>query len=430
MNIIYKILLVNLLAVVPCGFAWGDDQGNRCHEADAIVSTLTALNGEELIKQEERVLQLCPDGDPGHFVTEWRSKRSDALQKLADDHMAAGNDEEAAEAYRQILGIDGTNNDKRYTFGLIYERQGKLKEAEEQFRYVVNHDPKNGDARRRLADIYTLRGDFTRAIGEYKGLLKVYGNNPLLHFKLARTYVRDKKNQEGISEYLEAIKLAPDNLEAHRELAALYLKNRDWDKAGNQYEAVLLQNNTDATARNSLTAVYIKLRKHDDLFSLMKEEVELSPGDPNSHFKLGLMYDFRKDYDASIDEYQKALALNGNHAKALNGMGRVYLETGKLEKARIYLEAAKKADPKQLVTHKLLDNLRIEQSRVSAAKARKYKALKKLRKKQLKKLRKKHHKKHSVKAKGGGKKKKHINKSHSVKKKKKVKKSTKVKKRK
>lgn len=408
MHVIYKILLVILLTVVTCGFAWGDDQGNRCHEADAIVSTLTALKGEELIKQEERVLQLCPDGDPGHFVTEWRSKRSDAL--LADDHMAAGNDEEAAEAYRQILGIDGTNNDKRYTFGLIYERQGKLKEAEEQFRYVVKQDPKNGDARRRLADIYTLRGDFPRAIGEYKGLLTEYGDNPLLHFKLARAYVRDKKVQDGISEYLEAIKLAPDNVEAHRELAALFLKNRDWDEAGSQYRAVLLQNNTDAAARNALTAVYVKLRKHDDLFSLMKEEVELFPGDPNSHFKLGLMYDFRKNYDASIDEYQKALALKGDHARALNGMGRVCLETGKLKKARVYLEAAKKADPKQLVTHELLDNLRIEQSRVSAAKARKYKALKKLRKKQ--------HKKHSVKAKGGGKKKKHIKKSHSVKKKK------------
>jgi len=415
-----------MLTGVTCGFAWGEVQSSRCNEADAIVSTLTTLKGEELIKQEELVLRLCPDGDSGHFVTEWRSKRSDALQKLADEQMAAGNDEEAAGAYRQLLGIDGTNNDKRYTFGLIYERQGKLKEAEEQFRYVVEHDPKNGDARRRLADIYTLRGDFTSAIGEYKALLTEYGDNPLLHFKLARAYVRDKKVQDGISEYLETIKLAPNNLEAHRELAALYLKNRDWDKAGNQYEAVLLQNNTDATARNSLTAVYIKLRKHDDLFSLMKEEVELYPRDPNSHFKLGLMYDFRKNYDASIAEYQKALALKGNHAKALNGIGRVYLETGKLKKARIYLEAAKKADPKQLVTHELLDNLRIEQSRVSAAKARKYKALKKLRKKQLKKLR----KKHSVKTKGGGKKKKHVKKSHSAKKKKKVKKSTKVKKRK
>lgn len=429
MHIFYKICLVILLTAVAAGEAWGDDQVNRCHEADAIVSTLTVLKGEELIKQEERVLQLCPDGNSGRFVTEWRSNRSDALQKLADEHMASGNDEEAAEAYRQILGIDGTNNDKRYTFGLIYERQGKLKEAEEQFRYVVKQDPKNGDARRRLADIYTLQGDFPRAIDEYKRLLTEYGDNPLLHFKLARAYVRDKKIQDGVLEYLEAIKLTPNNVEAHRELAALYLKNSNWDEAGKHYKAVLQFDNTDTAARNSLTAVYIKLRKHDDLFSLMKEDVELFPGDPNSHFKLGLMYNFRKNYDASIDQYQKALALKGDHAKALNGMGRVYLETGKFKKARVYLEAAKKADPKQLVTHELLDNLRIEQSRISAAKARKYKALKKLRKKQLKKLRKNQHKKHSVKAKGGGKK-KNIKKSHSVKKKKKVKKSTKVKKRK
>lgn len=413
-----KILLVIMMTCFTGGIALADDQVARCSQAEAIVPALSNLMGDELIYQEERVLRLCPDGKPGRLVKKWRSKRYDELQRVADENMAAGNDVKSIDAYRQMLCIDTTNSKKRYTLGLLYERQGKLNDAEEQFRFVVKQDPANGDARRRLADIYTLRGDFSLAINEYREVLKVYGDNPLLHFKLARAYERDGKSQEAISEYLESIKFASDNVEAHKELAALYLKKHDWNAAGEQYKAVLLQNNTDTSARNSLTAVYVKLRKHDELYSLIKEEVELYPDNPNSHFKLGLMYDFRKNYDAALDEYQKALALKSDHAKALNGMGRVYLETGKLKMARIYLEAAKKADPKQLVTHELLDNLRIEQARISAAKMRKYKALQKQRKK------------HSKKAKTRSKHKKKAVKSHKAKKNKKGHTTHKVKKRK
>ncbi|MDD2541867.1 MAG: tetratricopeptide repeat protein [Desulfuromonadaceae bacterium] len=349
-----------LLSGVTCGFAWGDNQMNR---------------------------------------------------------LAAGNIETAPEVYRHRLSVDGVNNNKHYLLGLEYERNGNLKDAEEQFRYVVGQDSKNGDARRHLADIYTLRGNFPRAISEYRQLLTDYSDNPLLHFKLARAFERNKKYQDSISEYQEVIKLAPNNIEAHKELAALYLKRRKWEKAANQYQSVLGQNSNDAATRNALISIYIKQGKHKELFALVKKEVELFPNDPDSHFRLGLMYDFRKEYDASINEYQKALDLKSDHAKALKGMGKVYLKTGKFKKARVYLEAAKNADPNLRGTHELLDNLRIEQTRASAVKKRAYKAHKKRNKHQSVKKKRKSKKSHSVKKN----KSKRTKNMHSVKKKKRLK---------
>ena len=99
----------------------------------------------------------------------------------------------------------------------------------------------------------------------------------------------------------------------------------------------------DQDTRLALTALYVKLKMYDELLALMKEGVELSPADANSHYKLGLLYDFKKDYPAAMAQYRHAIALQKDHGKAMNALGKVYLKTGETAKAREMLEAAKKA---------------------------------------------------------------------------------------
>jgi len=85
--------------------------------------------------------------------------------------------------------------------------------------------------------------------------------------------------------------------------------------------------------------------------------VEIAPEDPNNHYKLGLIYDFNKDYENAIASYQKAVELNPGHARALNALGRAYMKTGRLSEAREALEAAKKADPNLVEASILLNNM-------------------------------------------------------------------------
>jgi tetratricopeptide (TPR) repeat protein len=118
----------------------------------------------------------------------------------------------------------------------------------------------------------------------------------------------------------------------------------------------------DAEARNSLVAIYVKKKKYDDIISLLKENVEIAPSDPNSHYKLGLIYEFKKDYEAATAEYKKSVELKKDHAKALNAMGRVYLKTGRFAEAKEALETAKKADPGLEETSVLLSNIKDELS--------------------------------------------------------------------
>lgn len=362
-------LLAQLVMLMVCGSGWAfspgstnkqetpstisqsDTRGTVEHtqeETHMATSLTPRSDAERLIQQGDRLyragdygkaseayqaaLKLCPD-------------RPDLLKKQADACMGAGHDEEALATYRNALELEPTNPSIHYSLGRILERRGALAEAESEYRKSLNDTSHSGDVRRRLADIYTLRGDYPLAIEEYKELLKLPGDNPLLHFKLARAFEKNRDYANSIKEYQAVIRQAPDDLEAHRELAALYRWEKMGNKSAEQYREVLRLKKDDLNARSTLASLYVKLKKFDDLYALMKEGTELFPNDPDSHYKLGVMHEFRGEYDAAIDQYEKTISLKGDHAKALTALGRIYIRKGEPKKAKPVLEAAQRIDP-------------------------------------------------------------------------------------
>jgi tetratricopeptide (TPR) repeat protein len=121
-----------------------------------------------------------------------------------------------------------------------------------------------------------------------------------------------------------------------------------------------VQQKDDVETRNALVSLYVKDKRYDEVTDLLKGTAELFPDDPNNHYKLGLIYDFKKDYDNAIASYLKALALKPDHARSLNALGRLYLKTGRLTEAKEMLEAAKNADPNLEEASVLLNNIREE----------------------------------------------------------------------
>ncbi|HWI40158.1 MAG TPA: tetratricopeptide repeat protein, partial [Verrucomicrobiae bacterium] len=111
---------------------------------------------------------------------------------------------------------------------------------------------------------------------------------------------------------------------------------------------------------NALLSLYLEKKRYSEVVELLKETVELNPEDSNAHYKLGLMHEYNKDYEAATQQYARAVELNKEHAKALNAMGRVYLRTGRFDAARESLEAARAIDPNMEETKVLLANIKDE----------------------------------------------------------------------
>lgn len=326
---------------------------------------------EKLIQQGDQLF-LARDYDKAieayEIVLKKQPRWPDVLEKLGDAQMAAGRDEDSIKTYLQALVFDKSNPSIHYTLGVLNERKGMLEEAEAEYRKSLHNNPNNGDAHRRLADIYTLRGDSAQAIAEYRELIKLRGDNPLLHFKLARVYEKSRDYRNAIAEYQAAIKLSPENLEVRNELAALCIRRRIPEEAETQYKEILKLKKDDQNARHVLATLYVKQKKYDDLLALMKEGVEAFPKDPNSYYKLGIMYEFKKEYESAIAQHQKALSLKSDHVKAMSALGRLYIKTGDIEKAKGLLEAARTADPNFTEPRELLSSLRDDKHMRSARK--------------------------------------------------------------
>jgi tetratricopeptide (TPR) repeat protein len=247
-----------------------------------------------------------------------------------------------------------------YFRGVTCESSGHIDEAMREYRQVIQISPAHGDARRRLAEIHLLRGELSDSIAQIRELVRYQGNNPVIRFQLARLYESKGNYRKACAEYRETVKLAPKNLSARRRLALLYEKRKMFDEAAVEYRRILVIDGNDKSVQNALIALYLRGKKFANLSDFLKETVARKPDDPTGHYKLGLVYEFTKNYDGAAEEYGKAIELNTSYAKAMNALARVYLKANRIDEAKKLLEVAKTVDPTFRESVLLLRSIREE----------------------------------------------------------------------
>lgn len=260
----------------------------------------------------------------------------------------------------ELPSRESSDLSEHYYRGVTLESAGRLEEAMGEYRRVIRLSPAHGDARGRLAEIHLLRGETAEAIEQFKVLARYQEHNPVIRYRLARLYESDGNYRKATDEYREAARVSPDSLPIRRRLALLYVKRNMPDKAASEYRGILAIDPRDTHARNSLIALYLRGKKYDELTGLLQETVARKPDDPTGHYKLGLVHEFRKNYDAAAQEYGRAVELDASHAKSMKALARVYLKLGKVDDARRMMEAAIKVDPSLKQSTLLLHNFNEE----------------------------------------------------------------------
>jgi tetratricopeptide (TPR) repeat protein len=281
-------------------------------------------------------------------------------EKLGNLYRSGGKDTEAIAAYKEAAHLNSTSSEVFLNLGILLGKRSLLDEAVVAYKQAIRIKPDNADAHLRLADVQNSRGLYQEAVTHYGEFLKLKPDSPDIQLKLARIFARNKENGLAIDAYIAFLKHSPDNVEANREIAALYRVKGANEKAVMHYTKVLAKQKDDMDTRNALVSIYVKNKQYDEITLLLKGTAELFPDDPNNHYKLGLINEFRKDYESAIANYKKAIEVKADHARSLNALGRLYMKTGRINEAKEMLEAAKKADPTLEETTVLLNNIRDE----------------------------------------------------------------------
>ena len=319
------------------------------------------INPEDFARKGDEFMKIREYGQAiGAYQTALKGRPSwpDTQHKLGKAQMAAGRDDDALATLTALIKSGIEDGAVFYDLGLLRERSGQLDEAISTYQLSLTHDPANVNAHRRLAEIYTWRGNFTDAATQYRELIQLREDNPLYHLNLGRVYDRMKDQKNALGEYEIAVRLDPNSIEGHRELARIFARGAQPVKAEHHYKEVLRLNGADEAARNALVNMYVKQKRYDELTIFLKSWLDKAPDDPQRHYRLGIIYEFKKEYDLAISEYKKSTELQPDNARILLALGRTYLKTGKLSEAREMLELSKKADPALLESQLLLNSIK------------------------------------------------------------------------
>jgi tetratricopeptide (TPR) repeat protein len=184
-----------------------------------------------------------------------------------------------------------------------------------------------------------------------------------------------------------AIKLDPANFEPRRELIRLEIKTKKLAYAEKLCREILVINRDDHEERLRLTGILAQEKKYDELIEFLTEESSRYPDDNSSFYRLGLIKEYLKDYQAAIIAFQKSIEIRQT-AKAFHALARTYLRISETKKAREALVKATKLDPKKQDSKELLELMDEEYRHAKPGTRKKLSKNKKKSKKVLRKIKK------------------------------------------
>ncbi len=178
-----------------------------------------------------------------------------------------------------------------------------------------------------------------------------------LKFSLSKVIEEGKKlmSQDKMPDALRLFKnlinKKPYDPNAHFYLAEAYYKNDDFDWAMTEYKKVESFNRSDykyfseKLLHERLADLYLRFGQTTEAQKSLLSILEITPGDYETHLKIGDIFFKRTMFDNALTYYQKALSIRSNGAKALFKCGEVFYYKKDYNQGLGYLKGAIKHDP-------------------------------------------------------------------------------------
>ena len=334
-------------------------------------SLLARGNAQAALKELTEVAQANP-----------RSATTQYL--LAHAYVALQRVPEAQAAYRETLRLAPQHEGARVELATLSGHavsEAAQREQIDRLTAAIKADPRNVLLREALARAFLVRGDLARAQGELKQILDVAPLHMGANFLTARILMQQGKGQEA-GAYLETVlRTNPSHVESNLLLARQLEARGQLRDAIAHVETALRADPTLAGAKYQLGTLYLQADRADDAAALVLDLERSAPKSPSTHVLrgrvameqgnpraaiaafsaalalqpdradahrgIGQAYEAVKQPDKAVEHYQRAIALNGADAVALNNLAWVLSETRKSpDEALVWAQKAAQIAPR------------------------------------------------------------------------------------
>ncbi len=359
----------------------GSDDAAGAADAHLALGRVLALSGRtqaalvELVaatRIEERRAKAAHDEDEdGDLDPEpWRALARARLDSgdvegavAACGELAALDRSEAASAFRELAGklleakdAGGARKQLQRAVELApaepegWKLLARMEEGEERFgearaawERAVSADPDDAESLLAAGRLALRDGDLARA-REHLGALPTAAADEIgARIRVAAAWLDAKQPAEALAAV--SVESSDPRLSYLRGVALEQL--RRWADAAAAFALVEPgSGELYSSARASLAYALVRAGRPGDAVRAVRRGLREHPADPALLFALGQAYDGAGQREAAMEQMRAVLAVQADHAEALNYLGYSYAERGeRLDEAQALLERALKVEP-------------------------------------------------------------------------------------
>ncbi len=225
--------------------------------------------GEGAVKYVDSLLQELERAKTGR----WHQRQQ------ANAFFEAGQYEQAARIFRQMVEKDPTDAVALMDLGAALAQLGQVEESLKQFNEALRYSDSKSRIHFHMAISFTQLGWEKQAIEHYQAAVETDPTFREAHFQLANVLMRQELFEEAIPHYRRVVELDPGNAFAHFMGAMTLIRTRRWKEARMRLEEGLaaLPDDTDlghALARLLAACPEDDLRDGDKAHALLQRVLE------------------------------------------------------------------------------------------------------------------------------------------------------------
>jgi tetratricopeptide (TPR) repeat protein len=273
----------------------------------------------------------------------------------------AGQLDEAARRYRQILDVAPTDANVWHLLGAALHSRGNASEAETCYLRALRLKPDLAEVHSNLGVIQMARGWIDDAIASYRRALQINPTFSEPSNNLGLALIEKGKLEEALSSFRDAVRFKPGFVEGHYNLASVLLRLGRPDEAAASYRRALELRPNYADAFNNLGVALTGQELLEEAAVALHQALAIDPRHADAHNNLGNVFRQQGRLEESIACHQRALELRPNLAIAYHNLGMAYGAQWKLDDAAASFREAVRLQPNFAQAHYYLGAVLQEQ---------------------------------------------------------------------
>ncbi len=343
--------------------------------------TYAPLNSADKIDSEAKSLR--GQGELAASIYEFRqlfdnsSYQKNAYSTASDIYKSLNNDKMAIDCIRNAISSSRQDGMLHYKYALILDEIGNEDAASDEYSRALQYSDNNKELLAQLQNMWMAKSvqnakdsqalinlgavlqkqnRFEEARTQYIKARQINPNDPVVLINLASVYTAMNDYDNAIKTYDEIIAKNPSDLSARFYKGKVYEKKGDKNSAIKQYKEILALKKDDSNASSALNSLLSDLTG-EQLAGYLYTEAINNPNSYDAQFKYAFEMHKNKKYEAAIEFYKKAIAINSKNPEPFINLAQIFILQNDLTRANNVIAHGLSVLPDNRDLKNLKDNL-------------------------------------------------------------------------